>query len=259
MLVQLVCLAGMAPALAANPLRPRQYEWFPIADLRPTGWLRQQEAIQADTLGGHLQEFFVNGSQWVETDDPVASPFNQRKHLETLPYWLDGILPLATQLNNTHLKAIVHGIISVIIDRQNVDGWMGPHNISDVSTLSPWPRYRLLTVLRQYAQVSSQKSPTESYRAISAMHRCVRRLYTQLNETSVASMKSKFGWAHARWFELAENAQALIDLDPMDNFGDQSLLLDTMELVQSKGLAWDDWYTSRGCANASDTHCFPCR
>ena len=59
--------------------------------MKPTGWLLTQEKIQADTLGGHLQYFFVNGSQWFKDKGPPPyGAFNQMDYLEAVPYWLNG-------------------------------------------------------------------------------------------------------------------------------------------------------------------------
>jgi len=44
-------------------LRPNAYNWLPLPDIKPSGWLATQARIQAATLCGHLQYFFVNGSQ----------------------------------------------------------------------------------------------------------------------------------------------------------------------------------------------------
>ena len=57
-----------APAKAAaaadpghnNKLAPQMYEYLALGSTKPQGWLLAQSQIQADTLGGHLEYFFVN-------------------------------------------------------------------------------------------------------------------------------------------------------------------------------------------------------
>ena len=73
---------------AVATLTPPKHTWLAIPDIRPQGWLLTQETIQATTLGGHLEYFFVNGSEWLtDTRPPDGSngAFNQRGHLETVP------------------------------------------------------------------------------------------------------------------------------------------------------------------------------
>ena len=41
-------------------LLPKRFTFPPLSATKPLGWLRAQSRIQADTLGGHLEYFFVN-------------------------------------------------------------------------------------------------------------------------------------------------------------------------------------------------------
>jgi hypothetical protein len=251
------------PKTVATPsetthLRPRAFIFPPLSDTKPKGWLQTQSRIQADTLGGHLEYFFVNNSLWMKDYANLSTVPYPQKDLETVPYWLNGILPLAYQLNDTFLLNVSHTYISAILDRQEPDGWCGPDvpNIKcTIGCRSPWPRYRLLTVLASYAELF----PEESQRTIDAMHRLVHSLAHELT-TITAAQQLKFSdpWTHARWFELSANIQVLIDADPSNEFGDRAALFDAMTLARTSGLDWATWYTQRLCTTpppANVSHC----
>lgn len=242
-----LCLALLVLSDAASPLKDRSFRWLPITDIRPRGWLETQATIQAETLGGHLHEFFVNNSQWIGGDQV----FNLG---EEVPYWLNGIIPLSVQLDDERLLSVVHRYIKVILDRQRPDGWLGPYNASNDETQTPWSRYRMLTVLGEYADL-----PDADPRTTHAMHALTHRLHQELLNISEPDLRYKYAWAHARWFEFVGNIQELIDKDPDNMFGDQDDLMKAMQTARDKGLDWRSWYKSRLCENATDTECFPCR
>eukprot|EP01043_Picozoa_sp_COSAG02_P089585 COSAG02_NODE_26548_length_630_cov_1.630885_1_plen_156_part_01 len=128
--VALALLATQAHPLAAEPTRlellPKRFTFPPLSATKPLGWLHAQSRIQADTLGGHLEYFFVNNSLWMKDYANLSDVPYPQKDLETVPYWLNGLLPLAYQLNDSHLLNVSHEYISAILDRQEPDGWAGP-------------------------------------------------------------------------------------------------------------------------------------
>ena len=67
-----------------------------------SGWLKEQLAIQADGLSGHLPFFWqdVMNSCW------VGGTADTGLH-ERTPYWLNGFVPLAYQLQNPTLIQMV--------------------------------------------------------------------------------------------------------------------------------------------------------
>src|SRR4051794_22141227 len=71
---------------------------LPLGAVRPAGWLAGQLRIQADGLGGHLDEFWpdVARSKWIGGD---------AEGWERGPYWLDGLVPLAVLLGDEALLA----------------------------------------------------------------------------------------------------------------------------------------------------------
>ena len=244
----LVSLAAgqLAATGPTGQLAARAFTFAPVSDTKPTGWLKLQSRIQADTLGGHLEYFFVNNSMWMKDYKNLSAVPYHAKFLETVPYWLNGMVLLAYQLNDSHLLNVSHEYVSAILDRQEPDGWTGPDVPDSKCTIgcrSPWPRYRLLTVLASYAELFP-----EDTRTVDAMHRLVHSLAVELrNITATKELMRADPWTHARWFELSANAQVLLDADPTDKFGDRAELFDAMDLARSTGLDWATWYTQREC------------
>ena len=255
LLLLLAANPGAGAPDASSPLVPRAFKWFPPGHVKPKGWLLQQAQIQADTLCGHLEYFFVNQSQWQNDLPGRIAPFNQAKNLETVPYWLTGVIPLAVQLNDSRLLDVAHDYVTSVLDRQAADGWLGPVNTSNDATMSPWPRYRMLSALAMYADAF----PAQRSRVIGAMHKSVHALGRHLNASTPDKIKYSYAWAHARWFELVANVQYLVDDDASDAHGDQAQLLGVAGLARERGLDWQGWYTARECTSANDTKCFPCQ
>lgn len=82
---------------------------FPIRSVTPRGWLEQQLRIQADRLSGHLNEFWpdVKESAWIG---------GEAEGWERMPYWLDGVIPLAWLLDDAGLKHRIVGYLDYIIE-----------------------------------------------------------------------------------------------------------------------------------------------
>lgn len=85
---------------------------------------------------------------------------------ERTPYWLNGFVPLAYQLQDPTLvktvsQDLLHGLLSTfccvhlqvqqyidyILNHQSADGWFGPADISGGNCY--WSKYPLLLALRQ--------------------------------------------------------------------------------------------------------------
>lgn len=72
-------------------------------EIRPEGWLRRQLEIQAGSLSGHLHEIWpdVRDSAWIGASC---------EGWERVPYWLDGLIPLAYLLDDPALKDTADGV-----------------------------------------------------------------------------------------------------------------------------------------------------
>ena len=100
-------------------LRPLAFDPLPLGAVRPLGWLRNQLRLQADSLSGHLDEFWpdISESRWFGGD---------QEGWERAPYWLDGVIPLAYLLDDDALIAEGLAPLDYILAHQDEDGWLGP-------------------------------------------------------------------------------------------------------------------------------------
>ena len=66
---------------------------------------------------------------------------------ERTPYWLNGFVPLAFQLNDQKLLDLVQQYVTYILDHQSDNGWLGPDDSKDGNAY--WSKYPMLFALRQ--------------------------------------------------------------------------------------------------------------
>src|SRR4051794_39935014 len=124
--------------LAANAFYP-----LPLGSIRPRGWLRNQLEIQANSLGGHLDE------TWADVGPDSGWLGGTGESWERGPYYLDGLLPLAYQLGDTRLIEKAKRWVDWTLDHQRADGEIGPPANDDW-----WPRMVMLKVLTQYEEAT---------------------------------------------------------------------------------------------------------
>ncbi len=160
-------------------LLPLTLKPLPLGCIRPEGWLKRQLRIQADGLSGHLDEFWPSISQ-----SPWLVPGGAGEGWERVPYWLDGLVPLAYLLGDERLIEKARRDIDIILSAQAEDGWLGPSD--ERSKSDYWPQYLILKVLAQYAEVSGDP------RAVPAMLRSARAMDLWMDRHPPQ------GWAHYR-------------------------------------------------------------
>ena len=139
-------VSGQQPLPAVpnrSPLKSNSFDPLPLGAVRPLGWLLQQEEIQAKGLTGHLDEF------WNDVGPNSGWLGGTGESWERGPYYLDGLLPLAYQLNDAKLIAKAKAWVEWTLNSQRADGQFGPSKNDDW-----WPRMVMLKVLTQYAEVS---------------------------------------------------------------------------------------------------------
>lgn len=179
-------------AVADEPaVRPLALEPLPVGAIRPTGWLKVQLETQAKGLGGSLDEYWpdIKDSAWIG---------GKAEGWERVPYWLDGIVPLAYLLDDAALKARAKRYVDYILDHQQPDGWLGP--VGDAQNHAPydaWPLFPLYKALIQYEQATGDP------RVVPALAKCAGRIDRVLDE------KPLYEWAKVR---AADYASALLTL-----------------------------------------------
>ena len=117
---------------------------LPLGEVRPTGWLARQLRIQADGMGGHLDEF------WPDVGPNSGWLGGTGESWERGPYFLDGLVPLAYLLDDDVLKAKARKFVNWTLEHQAANGMIGPATNNDW-----WPRMVMVKALMQYQQVSA--------------------------------------------------------------------------------------------------------
>ena len=191
-----------------EPLLHNQNAPLPLGAVIPRGWLLEQLKTAASGLTGHLYEFWddVKNSAWRGGDGDGW---------ERAPYYLDGLVPLAWELGDEHLKAVCMEYIEWTLASQREDGFFGPAGNEDW-----WPRMVMLKVLIQYFTATADKRVPEF------MFRYFRYQYQALDEKPLKD------WAVARG---GENMQSVIWLY---NLTGKRFLLKLLEKLQAQTLDW---------------------
>ena len=135
-------------------LLPLMFRPLPLGAIKPQGWLRDQLVNQANGLSGHLPLFWadVMNSSW------IGGTADGGLH-ERGPYWLNGFLPLAYQLENQELIDIAFKYVDYIINNQT-DGWLGPDD--DHSGNQYWSKYPVMMILRQVCMEERERERNRS-------------------------------------------------------------------------------------------------
>lgn len=202
--------AAMAhSALAATAFTP-----LPLGQIRPAGWLRRQLRIQADGLGGHLDEF------WPDVGPNSGWLGGSGESWERGPYFVDGLLPLAWQLEDDVLKAKAMRFVNWTLDHPQPNGMIGPTSNQDW-----WPRMVMLKVLAQYYD-ATEAAGTPDPRVIPVM---TRYLHYQLATLPQQPLRD---WGKYRWQDEAMVVAWLYarTADPV--------LLQLAALLQQQGFDW---------------------
>ena len=126
------------------PLAPNAFYTLPLGSIRPTGWLLAQMQTQASGLSGHLDEI------WPDVGPNSGWLGGTGESWERGPYFVDGLVPLAYQLDDERLKAKAQKFIEWTITHQVPDGMIGPASNDDW-----WPRMVMLKALIQYQEATS--------------------------------------------------------------------------------------------------------
>ena len=172
--------AQSAKAVAAptEAFRPGAFQSLPLGAIRPTGWLRRQLLIQANGLSGHLEEF------WPDLGPNSAWLGGSGEGWERGPYYLDGLLPLAYELDDAVLKARAQKWVDWALQSQRPDGAIGP-----VKNQDWWPNMLVLKSLMQYQQA------TNDQRVVPFMTKYFAYQSRQLDQRPLHE------WATYRWAE----------------------------------------------------------
>ncbi len=212
-------LESAEPELAIQnraPLAPNVFPLLPLKSIRPTGWLRDQLVIQANGLSGHLDEFWPDlvNSAWIG---------GSGEGWERGPYYLDGLVPLAYELDDPTLIAKVKKWMDWTLNNQQPNGMLGPKGNTDW-----WPNYVMLKAMTQYQEA------TGDFRVIPAMQKYFAYQLSQLDEHPLKE------WAIFRWHDEVVSVLWLYNraADPK--------LLDLAHKLHAQGHDWEAQYAQFG-------------
>ncbi len=202
--------ATAALAKAATPkLTPAAFRMLPLGEIRPSGWMQRQLRIQADGMGGHLDEFWPdvgNNSGWLG---------GTGESWERGPYFLDGLLPLAVLLNDDVLMAKARRFVEWTLTHQQANGMIGPATNNDW-----WPRMVMVKALAQYYDLSGDA------RVVSVL---TKYFHHQLVDMPGRPLRD---WGKFRWQD-----EVLIVEWLHDRTGDPELLR-LASLLKQQGFDW---------------------
>jgi uncharacterized protein len=226
-------LLAAAPHVSPAKLAPISFEGLPLGHIRPTGWLRRQLRIQADGLSGHLDEF------WPDVGPQSGWLGGPGESWERGPYFIDGLLPLAWQLDDEGLKAKAMRFIDWTLNHQAPSGMIGPASNNDW-----WPRMVMSKVLAQYHDATADP------RVIEVL---TRYFHYQLAALPTRPLSD---WGKYRWQD-----EVLVVEWLYERTGD-SLLLRLARLLERQGYDWTAGFanfkhtgvTSRADLDAAAVH-----
>lgn len=213
-----------------DSLLPLRYQPLPLGTIQPTGWLHGQLERMAGGLTGRLDELYpsVMGDRngWLGGDGDGW---------ERGPYWIDGLLPLAYQLDNDTLKQKAQRWIDWTLDHQAEDGYFGPAPFAERPAYEPglqrgnrrdwWPKTVMLKVLQQYY------GATQDPRVIDVLTRYFRY---QLGELPSRPLDADTFWAGRRG---GDNLMVVYWLHGITG---EDFLLDLADLLVEQTFPWDD-------------------
>jgi uncharacterized protein len=191
------------------PLAPNAFYPLPLSMIKPSGWLRTQLQIQAKGLSGHLDE------TWPDVGPESGWLGGKGESWERGPYYLDGLVPLAWQLDDERLKAKAQKYIDWTLQSQTARGMFGPATNDDW-----WPRMVMLKALTQYQEYS------QDARVIPFLGRYFAH---QLAELPTRPLRD---WGKFRW---QDNAITVLWL--YNRTGDAKLL-ELAQLLHKQGYDW---------------------
>jgi hypothetical protein len=195
------------------PLASSALYFLALGSIRPRGWLKNQLRIQADGLGGHLDE------TWADVGPNSGWLGGTGESWERGPYFLDGLLPLAYMLDDGYLKAKAQKFIDWTLDHQAPDGMIGPASNNDW-----WPRFVMLKALTQYHDVTGDP------RVIPVMDKYFQ---FQLGELPTRPLRD---WSRFRWQD------ELLSVIWIYNRTGSAYLLDLARLLKKQGYDWQAQY-----------------
>lgn len=193
------------------------FQPFPLAAITPRGWLADQLRIQADGLSGHLDQFWpdIKESAWIG---------GTAEGWERMPYWLDGVIPLAWLIDDQELQARIRGYLDYIIAHQQPDGWLGPRIEEKKAAADLWSQALALKMLVVYHDATGDD------RVPGCVERALRLLDHHIDREPLSK------WGQFRWFEFLVSIWWLYDRTGA------TWLIDLAIKLHAQGFHWQAFF-----------------
>jgi DUF1680 family protein len=230
------------------PLFAQPYTALPLGAIKPKGFLLKQLELQRDGLTGHLDSIYSlvcgDNNGWLG---------GSGDGWERGPYWIDGLIPLAYQLNDPKLKSKAQKWIEWSIKNQREAGYFGPRPLPEgyqkiKGTQQDkredwWPKMVMLKALQQYY------TATKDERVIKLMLRYFKYQHEML---------PKFPLGYWTYWGEQRGGDNLSIVYWLYNLTNEKFLLDLAELIHKQTFNWTEIYSGnviRKLNPMPDLHC----
>jgi uncharacterized protein len=195
-----------------SPLKQNAYIKLPLGEIKPSGWLKSQLEAQAEGLTGNLDDFWPDlmNSSWRGGDGEAW---------ERGPYYLDGLVALAYQLDDERLIRKVKTWTEPILLSSSDTGWYGP-----IKNKDRWPLAVANKVLMQYYEATADK------RAIDVL----TKYFKYLHDTPP-------DWPDKEWRGVRAMENSVTGYWLYRQTG-EPWILETIESIQKYSSDWTSYY-----------------
>lgn len=211
--------------LTKRVVAPLTFKPLELGSIKPLGWLNDEMTLMSEGLAGHEFDFYhsVQHSPWIGGHSEYSN-LN-----EGLPYWFNGLVPLAYGLGDHRLIQQVEDASDYILNHQYLDGWLGPETVGHRDL---YGRFPFMLGLIQLVEAE----PTRAARIIPAMYKFVDLMHSMLLDgTGLEEV-----WGRVRFPDMIIVLQWLYEKHPENQ---AQLLIETMFLLKSSGLDWTSYWS----------------